>query len=69
MYRPASAQPTAGRHCDPVGLDWVTMLRWRAPKWLGIWRPADAGSFAAPTACKSKSVGLTPRDNTSDRSR
>ena len=27
MYRPASAQPTAGRHWLPVGLDWLTMLR------------------------------------------
>jgi hypothetical protein len=32
MYRLASAQPTAGRHWDPVGLDWMTMLSRRDPK-------------------------------------
>ncbi len=51
----ASAQPTAGRHWLPVGLDWVTTLRPAWPQWLGIWRPADDGSAAEPTAWSSTS--------------
>ena len=69
MYRDASAQPTAGMHCDPVGLDWVTMLCARWPQCDGIWRPAEDGSAAEPTACSSTSVGVTPRPSTSAWSR
>ena len=31
---------------------WLTMLSGARPQWHGIWRPPDAGSSAAPTACK-----------------
>ena len=46
----ASAMPTACRNCVPVGDDDETMLYARCPQWLGICRPPDAGSAAAPTA-------------------
>ena len=39
---------------------WLTMLSSRAPQWHGIWRPPDAGSSAAPTACSSISEGRDP---------
>src|SRR5665647_442537 len=46
----ASATPTACRNCVPVGDDDETMLCVLCPQWLGICRPPEAGSAAAPTA-------------------
>src|SRR3970040_1347717 len=46
----ASAQPTAWRNCVPVGEDDETTLSALWPQWLGIWRPPEFGSSAAPTA-------------------
>ena len=46
----ASALPTACRNCVPVGDEAETMFSSRLPQWLGIWRPPEFGSAAAPTA-------------------
>ena len=37
----------------PVGDEAETMLSGLWPQWLGIWRPPEAGSIAAPTASYS----------------
>ena len=46
-----------------------TMFRSFLPQWLGICRPPEAGSFAAPTAAYSISEGVTPSSRQSARSR
>ena len=45
---------------------WLTMFGRGDPQWHGIWRPPDAGSAAAPTACSSISSG---RDAERERER
>src|SRR5260221_1383303 len=65
----ASALPTAWRNCVPVGDDVETMLLALCPQWLGIWRPPELGSSAAPTASYSISLGVTPSCRQRARSR
>ena len=57
---PASAQPTACRHCVPVGLDCETMLSVLWPQCDGICRPPLFGSSLAPTADRNISSGVMP---------
>ena len=64
-----SAAPTACRNCVPVGDDAETMLRALWPQWLGIWRPPELGSMAAPTALYSISFGVMPSIRQRARSR
>jgi hypothetical protein len=65
----ASALPTACRNCVPVGDDVETMFSFWWPQWLGIWRPPELGSAAAPTASYSISAGVMPSCRQSARSR
>ena len=45
----------------PVGEEPVKMLSSRLAQCEGIWRPPEAGSEAAPTACRNMASGVTPR--------
>ena len=47
----------------------LVMLRRGSQKWHGIWRPPDAGSASAATACRKCSYGVWPSARESDRSR
>src|SRR5688572_26025905 len=65
----ASAEPTAWRNCVPVGDDTDTMLMDFFPQWLGICRPPEFGSLAAPTAEYNISAAVSPSWRQSARSR
>ncbi len=66
---PAWAQPTACRNCVPVAEEGETMFFSGNDQWVGIWRPPEAGSAPAPTACSNMSSGLTPIAKQTARSR
>ena len=66
---PASAPPTACRHCVVVALEGDTMCRAGELQWFGICRPPEVTSAAEPTAASSMSYGVTPSARHSARSR